>query len=262
MKQLLCCCLLAVAGCQAQPRVEGSATALTLANAHLTATIDLARGGWLGRLAGADGRVYAGGGMVYTDWGLFTPRGVVSSAGDAAPKVTQGQDGGQTWVRVEGTFHADAACEPAASSVGYALRYSLGDKPELAVEVAVTPTVALKGTPAFLAAQTQMTGLSEWLAWTVEGRINERITRDGRCFESARTPLDPARPELELLYADGRRLVIAGIGAEGCPLQNVFLHVGTGGSGALFVGLLDGESPGWPAGQTWRARYALRLAAP
>ena len=254
----LACIFLAMVACTAEPRVEQDGANWRLANASLQATVDPAQGGWLSTLAGADGRAYAGGGMVYSDWGLFQPRGLVGSRGSAA-SVTHGIEGQRAWLQAEGRLRADAACEPAADQVAYTVRYSLGDDAELAVEVSLTPKVALDGTPAFLAALTQVSGVREWQACTLDGRINEQVAREGRCFETARTPLDPARPELQLVFGDGRRLSISGIEAEGCPLQNVFVHCDARGNGALFFGLLDGDSGGWPPGQTWRVRYRLRL---
>ncbi len=249
--------LLLLAVTLAGPTLDRGEQAWTLANEHLKLTFDRTGGGWLTGVADAAGRRYVQGGWLYTDHGLFDGRRMVTTRYETQPQMAAESGDGAVTVTAAGTLRP-APNDPPADGLRYELRATLADGPEIRLRWRLTTAVDRPEAQGFLAVLWDCPGVDEWYADTVDGRLNELAEGDGRCYQSAISPLDPERPELGFVYPDGRRLLVRAARAVSGPLSNLFCHH-SGHRMALFAANLDGaRAPvAWPAGTTWETELTL-----
>jgi hypothetical protein len=243
----------------AAPSAETQGPLRLLRNDRLTATFDTGQGGFLTRLAGADGKTWLDGGFVYTDHGLFEEGRAVGSSGVADATVTTRVEGGAAVLTAEGVCRSKAGDPPPADGLHYRLTARLAEGPELALtcRVWLDKDHTTPGRFGFLAALFSLPAVSEWAADTVDGVVNEACQGEGRSFQSSQLPFAPGAERLRIGYADGRVLTLDRPRPVSGPLENVFLH-NNAHSAALFLAFLDGEAPSWKAGEPWEWRATLR----
>ena len=245
--------LLAATALFAAPTLDQGQAEWVLRNEHLALHFGLDQGGFLTRVD-AFGQPLILGGTAYTDHGLY---------GDLRLRVASDQRPGTLEFEKPGTvvstgdLTTDGEQSP-GPVITYRLTVTLGDEAEFGLRVELFSDREMPQATGFLAMLFRLPAISEWWARTVDGRINELAEEHQRLYQSANEPLDPERPELGLLFPDGRRLIVLDARAEAGPLSNVFLHHAEEYT-ALFLAWLDaGRGADWHPDEPWVITARMR----
>lgn len=251
---LLTLALLAPAGA---PVVTRGPDQWVLRNAHLQCVIARSRGGLPVLVADAAGRVYWRDARLYADWGTIAGGGTIAASHCHDPEMTVVEGNGRVQVTVAGRLLCEGGQE-FPEAIRYRITYTLGSGPELGLRLELTTPVERRDASGFLALAMAVPDAREWYAHTLEGVAAERFgAATDRVWQSAEESLDPERPEVGALWADGRRLAVTDLRATG-PLENVFWHQARPGEASLFLALLCGSAPHvWSPNAPWT--LALRL---
>lgn len=241
------------------PQVVRNTDRWILRNASLQCVLDRRRGGLPSQIADVAGRIYWQDAIIYSDWGPLAADGTVASTNCPDPELTAEEKDGALRVTAAGQLLRAGGGET-RDAVRYRVRYILGSGPELQMRLELTTPVERAAASGFLALVAGTPGAEEWYARTLQGWAAERFgnARD-RVWQSADEPLDPDRPELGVLWGDGRRLAVTSLRAEG-PLENVFWHQSHPGAANLFLAFLCGSQRySWRPGTPWSVEFQLRL---
>lgn len=197
---------------------------------------------------------------IYTDWGILQPGRYepVSSQNERNPKVSKGNIGGTKFVTVEGELK-DNQGKP--QGFRYRVVYWVYTD-ALKVDISLTAERSFKSMHGFLATMLNFVGADEWLALTQKGWFFAEITKDGRVFQSAHTPLDKGKQILGLANSKTGWGITLKLG-EFKPndnFENVFIHASPKGFGSIFIAWCDGISEkSMEAGDTWQFSAKLKF---
>lgn len=244
----------------AAPRVEESADALVIANAHFTITIDKAEGGGASDIATAAGQPITGAHSIYTDYGIYPERVYVGSS-DAPAEVTIRTDGDRVIARAEGALcHRDGAPPDDPGLIAYWIEYAIGDDPTIRISWGATPEFSVPEPGAFFSYIFGVRGCIGVFANTDEGILLQDIAdHSTRTYQSAEEPLNPDQPWLGFMRRDGSVIAFTDLQST-VGFGNVFFHEDGKGGAAVFFAWLCGIGPDIEAGEEWRASFTLRLA--
>lgn len=259
VKRSFCFALLAAVAPLGAAQLERGDAVWTLRNAHLVARFDRSHGGVLYGLTDAAGRPYLTSGGIYTDYGLYEERRYLGTDPVDDAELSAEEADGQVRVVARGVCRPRPGDPAPAHDLRYELTVAAAEEPAIELSCAVSYGATVEQASGFLATIFSLPDTIEWAADTVDGRVNERFGGDGRCFQSALLPLDPARPRLQVVYRDGRVLTVEEVRAVVGPLDNVFLHRAGTGVALFFAWLSGGGGVRWEAGQSWSFAAVLRL---
>lgn len=202
---------------------------------------------------------------IYTDWGILHPGryDAVGSHNENEPKVhkrfERARDGRREITVVEAIGQLkNAHGQPCGLS--YRLVHSV-DGNVLSLDASVCAEKNFEAMHGFLAIVFPFKGATEWFALTEAGWLFCDISKDGRVFQAAQTPVSDKGLVGIANSRIGYCIVIKLI--ECTPkdsLDNVIIHTNADGSGGIFFAWCDGMAlRAMRSGESWRIRLQLQF---
>ena len=155
-----------------QAQLIETAGQIRFSNGHFQAIIDRQLGGMLTSLTTVDGtqRIVSDH-RLYTDFGFYEERGLVSTREETTPKITVSRSGESVCIQSKGYLRGKPAKDQPL--LGYALSYTFDQTPRIHVTATVTPPASMANVHGFIASCFVVPGMAEWAANTVDGVIRE-----------------------------------------------------------------------------------------